>query len=184
MAERLVRVSAAGSAGTRRSFPSGGGVTRPCLPPAFCRSHQLGRWARGGGRSRRRRGGCHFWVLVTAGFGLENMSLDPKPPAWHSGFPGGRHRRPQSSPAKQRGRAGGGERGARERPRREPPGPSASALADPETQTWPVRSLAVASEASDAPSPEASEPRALEPQHASATSPDTKAWMKKQTVRR
>lgn len=46
-------------------------------------------------------------VLVTAGLGLKNRLLVPKPPSWHLGVPGARHRRPLSSPASELGRVGG-----------------------------------------------------------------------------
>lgn len=55
-------------------------------------------------------------VLVTVGLGLENRSLDPKPPSWHLHVPGARHRHPLSSPAKEWGWFGGCERGHRDRP--------------------------------------------------------------------
>lgn len=45
-------------------------------------------------------------VLVTAGLGLKNRFLDPKPLSWHSGVPGARQRHPLSSSAKEWGWVG------------------------------------------------------------------------------
>lgn len=64
--------------------------------------------------SLRKRGSA--LVLVTAGLGLKNRFLVPKPPSWHLGVPGARHRHPLSSPAREWGWVGGCERGYSECP--------------------------------------------------------------------
>lgn len=51
--------------------------------------------------SLRKRGSA--LVLVTAGLGSKNRFLVPKPPSWHLGVPGARHRHPLSSPAREWG---------------------------------------------------------------------------------
>lgn len=55
--------------------------------------------------SSRKRGSA--LVLVTAGLGLKNRFLVPKPPSWHLGVPGARHRHPLSSLAREWGLVGG-----------------------------------------------------------------------------
>lgn len=55
-------------------------------------------------------------VLVTAGLGLKNRFLVPKPGSWHLGVPGARHQHPLSSSAREWGWVGGCARGYRECP--------------------------------------------------------------------
>lgn len=64
--------------------------------------------------SLRKRGSA--LVLVTAGLGLKNRFPVPKPPSWHLGVPGARHRHPLSLPAREWGWVWGCEQGYRECP--------------------------------------------------------------------